>query len=62
MVATTPDAEFFRALELRRTRAIVARDMADVRYRAKLTFPAGKVVDCWHTDVYAIHDGDWKAV
>jgi len=109
-----PDADFFRALERRRTQALVARDlptihalhapdyelisapgrvmslerylslmamgpfyaswehgemrvrlsgtMAAVRYRAKITFPSGKVVDCWHTDLYALQSGSWKAL
>jgi hypothetical protein len=109
-----PDAEYFRALEARRTRALVERDfptieslhapgyelitppgrvmsrerylsliaaepfyakwehgdmrvllsegMAAVRYQAKITFPSGKVVDCWHTDMYALEEGSWKAV
>jgi hypothetical protein len=112
--AAAPDADFFRALELRRTQALVARDiptiealhaadyelisapgrvmslerylslmaigpfyaqwehgdmrvrlsddMAAVRYQAKITFPSGKVVDCWHTDIYALRAGSWKAV
>ena len=112
--ATTPDADFFRALEVKRTQAIVARDMptietlhasdyelisppgrvmtrerylsliaaepfyanwehgamrvrlsermAAVRYQAKITFPSGKVIDCWHTDVYELQAGSWKAV
>jgi hypothetical protein len=110
----TPDADFFRALEASRIRALVARDlptierlhaphyelisppgrvmsrerylsllasgpfyagwehgdmrvllsegMAAVRYQAKITFPSGKVVDCWHTDLYALQAGSWKAV
>jgi len=109
-----PDADFFRALEVERTRALVARDlaairrlhapdyelisppgrsmnldrylslieedvfyanwehgpmrvqvsegMAAVRYQAKITFPSGKVVDCWHTDIYTLRLGLWKAV
>jgi hypothetical protein len=109
-----PDADFFRALEVERTRALVARDvaairrlhapdyelisapgrvmslerylslmesgvfyagwehgpmrvrvaegMAAVRYQARITFPSGKVVDCWHTDIYARQAGSWKAV
>ena len=109
-----PDADFFRALEFERTRALVDRDMAAierlhapdyglitppgrvmslqryaslmaagpfyarwqhgerrvllsegravVRYEAKITFPDGKVVDCWHTDVYALQAGSWRAV
>ena len=111
---TTPDADFFRALEVKRTQALVARDMptieglhapdyelisppgrvmtrerylsliaaepfyakwehgdmrvrlsegmAAIRYQAKITFPSGKVVDCWHTDIYALLTGSWKAV
>ena len=112
--ASTPEPEFFRALEVKRTQALVARDiptiralhaadyelisapgrvmslerylslmaigpfyakwehgdmrvrvgadMAAVRYRAKITFPSGKVVDCWHTDLYAQQAGSWQAV
>ena len=111
---TTPDADFFRVLEVARTQAIVARDMptierlhatdyelisppgrvmtrerylsliaaepfyskwehgpmrvrlsegmAAVRYLAKLTFPSGNVVDCWHTDIYQLQEGSWKAI
>lgn len=43
-------------------RVRVAEGMAAVRYRAKITFPSGKVVDCWHTDIYALHAGSWRAV
>ena len=112
--ATPPDADFFRALEVERTQALVARDvptirrlhapdyelisvpgrvmslerylslmaidvfytkwehghmrvqvsesMAAVRYQAKITFPSGKVVDCWHTDIYGLQSGSWRAV
>ena len=112
--ATPPDADFFRALEVERTQALVARDvptirrlhaldyelisvpgrvmslerylslmaldefyakwehghmrvqlsegMAAIRYQAKITFPSGKVVDCWHTDIYALQSGSWRAV
>ena len=111
---TTPNADFFRAMEVERTRAIVARDlqaierlhaidyelitppgrimtreryfsliaaepfyskwehgpikvrlsegMAAVRYQEKLTFPSGNIVDCWHTDLYQLQDGVWKAI
>jgi hypothetical protein len=109
-----PDADFFRALEVERTRALVARDMpaierlhasdyelisppgrvmtrerylsliaaepfyanwehgamrvrlsegmAAIRYQARITFPSGKVVECWHTDIYALQAGSWKAI
>jgi len=111
---TTPDADFFRTLEVKRTQALVARDMptierlhasdyelisppgrvmtrerylsliaaepfyakwehgdmrvrlsegmAAIRYQAKITFPSGKVVDCWHTDIYELKAGSWTAV
>jgi Domain of unknown function (DUF4440) len=36
--------------------------MAAVRYQAKITFPSGKVVDCWHTDIYMPYNGSWRAV
>lgn len=109
-----PDQAFFRALEIERTQALVARDvdtirrlhapdyelisvpgrimsldrylalmaidvfyaswehgpmrirvseeMAAVRYQARITFPSGRVVDCLHTDIYALQAGTWKAV
>ena len=106
--------EFFRELELRRTRALIERDiktlnelhapeyelitpagkvfdrkhylgaierepfyagweagemtfrispsMAIVRYKAKLTFPSGRELLCWHTDTYENRAGLWQAV
>jgi phage baseplate assembly protein W len=108
------DEAFFRALELERTRALVARDMATierlhapdyqlvtpggsaltrelylsaladkpfyaawqcgpmqvrvspamalVRYEARLSFPSGSVIDCWHTDSYEWRGKAWQAV
>lgn len=40
----------------------VGTDMAIVRYRAKLRFPSGKTVRCWHTDSYELREGVWLAV
>ena len=109
-----PDEDFFRALEVERTQALVERDvekirrmhapdyelisvpgrvmslerylslmtqdvfyaswehgvmrvqisqgMAAVRYQAKIAFPSGKVVHCWHTDIYALQAGAWRAI
>lgn len=106
--------EFFRELELRRTRALVEQDMqtlealhapdyelitpagvvfnrkryleaverepfysgweagemafrisaelAILRYQARLRFPSGKEVLCWHTDAYESRNGAWQAV
>jgi len=43
-------------------RVHVSQGMAAVRYQAKITFPSGKVVQCWHTDIYALRAGAWQAV
>jgi hypothetical protein len=43
-------------------RVRLSEGMAAIRYQAKITFPSGKVVDCWHTDVYELQAGSWKAV
>ncbi len=40
----------------------VSAQMAVLRYRALLTFPSGKSVDCWHTDHYELRDGQWQVV
>ena len=106
--------EFFRELELRRTRALVERDiktlyelhapeyelitpagkvfdrerylsaierdpfyagwevgemgfrispaMTIIRYKARLTFPSGRELMCWHTDAYENGAGLWQVV
>lgn len=53
---------FYAHWEHGHMRVQVSPGMAAVRYQAKITFPSGKVVDCWHTDIYALQDGAWKAV
>jgi hypothetical protein len=39
-----------------------AEDMAVVRYKARLKFPSGRVVSCWHTDTYERRSVGWQAV
>lgn len=36
--------------------------MAVVRYQARLQFPSGRVVLCWHTDSYELRATGWQAV
>jgi hypothetical protein len=36
--------------------------MAVVRYQANLEFASGNSVRCWHTDMYELLDGEWRAV
>lgn len=113
--STPPDETFFRALETRRARALVARDMAVlealhapeyqlitpsgkvfgreaylaavaaepfyagwevgetvlvrasaqmalIRYQARLNFPSGRELLCWHMDSYERRTAGWQAV
>lgn len=36
--------------------------MAMVRYQARLQFPSGRAVLCWHTDSYERRSAGWQAV
>ena len=40
----------------------VSPAMAVVRYRARLGFPSGRIVECWHIDTYELLQGKWQAV
>jgi hypothetical protein len=53
---------FYASWEHGPIRVQVSEGMAAVRYQAKITFPSGKVVDCWHTDIYKQHSDSWRAV
>ena len=53
---------FYTAWEHGPMRVRVSPAMAVVRYPARLTFPSGKVVECWHNDVYERQGSAWRAV
>ena len=53
---------FYASWEHGPMRVQLAQGMAAVRYQAKITFPSGKIVECWHTDIYALQAGTWKAI
>ncbi len=53
---------FYAAWEHGPMRVQVSAEMAAVRYTARITFPSGRVVQCWHTDLYARRAGAWVAV
>jgi hypothetical protein len=40
----------------------ISADMAILRYQAKLLFPSGREVACWHTDSYERRGDVWQAV
>jgi hypothetical protein len=53
---------FYAAWEHREMRVRISAAMAVVRYQATITFPSGRVVECWHTDTYELREGAWLAV
>lgn len=53
---------FYAAWEHGPMRVISTERMATVRYQARLHFPSGRVVDCWHTDIYERREAGWQAV
>ena len=53
---------FYARWEHGAMRVLLSEGIAAVRYQAKITFPSGKVVNCWHTDIYALQSGFWRAV
>ena len=59
LIATGP---FYAGWEHGAMRVRLSEAMAAVRYQARITFPSGKIVDCWHTDVYESQAGTWRAV
>ncbi|HXX02170.1 MAG TPA: nuclear transport factor 2 family protein [Candidatus Acidoferrales bacterium] len=59
LIAAEP---FYAKWEHGEMRVRFSEGMAAVRYRAKITFPSGRVVDWWHTDIYELQAGSWKAV
>ncbi len=40
----------------------LSNEMAIVRYRVRLEFPSGRIVNCWHIDSYKKRAGQWQAV
>jgi hypothetical protein len=68
-LAAVAEGPFYTAWEMGEdVRVRASAEMALLRYQARLHFPSGKVVHCWHTDAYALqsglsaHSGDWQAL
>jgi hypothetical protein len=53
---------FYAAWEHREMRVRISAAMVVVRYQATITFPSGRVAECWHTDTYELREGAWLAV
>jgi hypothetical protein len=53
---------FYAGWEVGQVAVRVSADMAIVRYRARLRFPSGREIACWHTDSYERAAGRWQAV
>ena len=62
-LAAIAEGPFYTAWEVGEDiRVQATAEMALLRYQARLHFPSGKVVHCWHTDSYALQGGQWQAV
>ena len=53
---------FYAKWELGAIEVRLSANMALLRYQAKLQFPSGRVVVCWHTDSYERRGQQWQAV
>ena len=40
----------------------LSEHMAVIRYKARIQFPSGRVLVCWHTDSYELRASGWQAV
>jgi ribosomal-protein-alanine N-acetyltransferase len=61
-MAAIAAAPFYAAWEHGPMQVQATAEMAAVRYPARLVFPSGKVMLCWHLDVYRLQAGAWRAV
>jgi hypothetical protein len=61
-LALIAEAPFYSGWEHSDMQVRASADLAVLRYRARLSFPSGKVVDCWHMDVYERRATGWMAV
>ena len=61
-IALLAEAPFYTAWEHGSMQVRFSAAMGAVKYQARLTFPSGKVLDCWHTDIYELRGSGWQAV
>ena len=53
---------FYAAWDIDALSVRVSAQMAALRYLALLEFPSGRVLRCWHTDIYERGVPGWQAV
>jgi hypothetical protein len=53
---------FYAAWDIGDMTVRVTAQMAALRYLARLEFPSGRVLRCWHTDLYEQRAAGWQAV
>jgi hypothetical protein len=61
-LAAIAEGPFYRRWEAKDMAVRQSPKMAIVRYQARLEFPSGNAIDCWHTDSYELRAGQWQAV
>lgn len=60
--ALIAEAPFYSSWEHGPMHVRNSEDMAVVKYQARLAFPSGGVIECWHTDIYERRGQLWQAV
>jgi hypothetical protein len=60
--ALIAEAPFYSAWEHGPMAVRFSTTMAAVKYLATLSFPSGKIIECWHTDLYELRGAVWQAV
>ena len=61
-LAAIAAAPFYAAWEHGAMQLRITPAMALLRYPARIRFPSGSVVDCWHIDSYELRGAVWQAV
>jgi hypothetical protein len=62
-VAAIAEAPFYTGWDIAsELRCRVTEGAALVRYQARLHFPSGRSITCWHTDLYERRSCGWQAV
>ena len=53
---------FYAGWEVGEMNFRISASMTILRYKARLRFPSGREVVCWHTDSYELRPQGWQAV
>ena len=60
--AAVAEAPFYTGWAIADPQVRCSGGLAVLRYRARLGFPSGSVIEVWHTDVWELRAAGWQAV